>query len=184
MLRFSDSLLTLLVQLSPTSRLTEEVATTLRMAGVSGVVEALNAPARADEASSLPLLRSRPPTAALIEISGERCAWLRGDFVQLQSAADDLPPSTRWIASLPAGCASSSELLSQVAIDGWKLRTSGCSALVLPFDELAQAASADGDWYGVARHLMRMRRAVSAVDYPPTIFHIGEDELVTQPEVE
>ena len=53
---------------------------------------------------------------------------------------------------------------------------------MLPLDELSAAAAAS-DWDAVAQELSRLRRPVSAVDYPPSIFMIGEDEARTEPEV-
>ena len=115
-----------------------------------------------------------------------QCAWPLGTFPEVQRRANELPPAQRWMTSLAPGRCRSCALLAESAIEAWKLRTAGCSALVLPLDELCEAAAEedDGGWDHVAMQLARMRRAVSAVDYPPTIFHIGEDELVTRPEVE
>jgi hypothetical protein len=188
---FSDNLLTLFVQLSPTSTLRSETATLLRAAGVAALLAMPNCDVLHDEASlPLPLLRAMPvgedDLVQLSHVEGPStsCAWPRGTFAEVQQLAIAMPPARRWMTSLAPGRARSSELLAQSAIDAWKLRTAGCSALVLPLDELSEAAEADGDWDRVAQQLVRMRRAVSAVDYPPTIFHIGEDELVTRPEVE
>ena len=73
-------------------------------------------------------------------------------------------------------------MLSRSAVGVWSLRSTGCCALVLPLDELT-AAAADTSWIDVARQLARLRRPVSAVDYPPSVFMVGEDELATRPEV-
>ena len=46
------------------------------------------------------------------------------------------------------------------------------------------APPTDGGWAPVVRALARMKRPVSAVDYPPSVYMIGEDEAATVAELE
>ena len=136
----------------------------------------------ADAALPASVMRATAESDDFWSLNDAHVAWLRGDFLTLQAAADTLPPATAWMASLPAGSAATTAALHASAVDVWRLRTAGCSAIVLPLDELSAAAAAS-DWDAVAQELSRLRRPVSAVDYPPSIFMIGEDEARTEPEV-
>ena len=114
--------------------------------------------------------------------------WLRGDamdFASLIATASNLPADgDAFVASLPSGSARSQDVIHTASVRAWQLRTMGCRAIVLPWCELQSAAAESGGWDGIVVQLARYRRPVSAIDYPPSIFMIGEDEAATSPEFE
>ena len=104
-----------------------------------------------------------------------------------ETVASELAPTQQWMASLAAG---SMDELSRSVFDAWLLRTTaGCGAVTLRYEELLRCAGGDtatlhGGWAPVVRALARMKRPVSAVDYPPSVYMIGEDEAATVAEVD
>ena len=62
--------------------------------------------------------------------------------------------------------------LDDLAIDVWKVRSTGCLGMVLPYKTIAQAEKEE-----VNTIFRKLKRPCSAMDYPPTIYMIGEDEI-------
>ena len=168
----------------------------LRSAGVNGLV--VTGCCMYNPASAyLPRLciEQRGEETLLVDAGGRvafRAAWMRpapGETaLDLQdTVASELAPRQQWMASL--GAASHAEL-SRSVLDAWLLRTTtGCGAVALSYAELVRCAGGDtaelhGGWAPVVRALAKMKRPVSAVDYPPSVYMIGEDEAVTAPELE
>ena len=59
----------------------------------------------------------------------------------------------------------------------------------MSYEELLQCAGGEtaklhGGWAPVVRELVKMKRPVSAVDYPPSVYMIGEGEAATVAELE
>ena len=206
----SDSGLLALFVITAAHRPSHTAELALRAAGVSGLIVRDETWTAASD-GGLPVLWARDldDETALVGSSGAvewRAAWLgrsaSASATELQEAAAELPATQQWMASLPAGAAASLPALRRATLDAWMLRTvAGCGAIVLSFDELCSAAVGGGGgggaeallpldgeetlegWAPVVRELARMRRPVSAVDYPPSVFMIGEDEATTSPEV-
>ena len=120
-----------------------------------------------------------------------RAVWLQcqeGETaLHLQDTAAGLAPRQQWMASLAARSLAE---LSRSVKDAWLLRTTaGCAAVALSYEELLQCAGGDDaklleGWVPVVRCLAKMKRPVSAVDYPPSVYMIGEDEAATVAELE
>ena len=208
----SDSGLLALFVVAAAHRPSHTAELALRAAGVSGLI-VRDKTGTAESGGGLPVLWADDlgDETALVGSSGAvkwRAAWLgraasaSSSALELQEAAAELPATQQWMASLPAGAAASLPALRRATLDAWMLRTvAGCGAIVLSFDELRRAAAGGGGvvgaetswppgeeeslegWAPVVRELARMRRPVSAVDYPPSVFMIGEDEARTTPEV-
>lgn len=113
------------------------------------------------------------------------------------SMVRSLPPEFPWMTTLsllsPVDDGEEPEKLSlsaRAVLDAWRLRTAGCAAIVFPWDDLNRLCcssakngskfAVEEKWNTIQKELRRMRRPVSAVDYPPSIFMVGEDELVTK----
>ena len=182
-------------------RVNSEAELALRAAGVNGLVVTgccMYNPASA----CLPRLCVErqgtfegPSETLLVDAGGRavfQAVWLRcqpGEMaLDLQdTVSEQLAPTQQWMASLAAG---SLEELSRSVKDAWLLRTTAaCGAIALSYSELLECAGGDaatlhGGWAPVVRALARMKRPVSAVDYPPSVYMIGEDEAMTAAEFE
>ena len=177
-------------------RVDSEAERALRAAGVNGLV--VTGCCMYNPASTcLPRLcveRSGDSETLLVDAGG-RCAfravWLHSrpgeTALDLQDVASELAPTQQWMVSLAA---SSLEELSRSVLDAWLLRTTaGCGAVALSYEELLQCAGGEaaklhGGWAPVVQELAKMKRPVSAVDYPPSVYMIGEDEATTVAELE